>query len=429
MILAYRVFTTLLYPILFLFVFWRKMTKKEDQNRYKEKVLISHFKVNKKLDSKLIWFHAASIGEFKSIMPIVNHLNINNNNLQFLITTSTLSSGKLATSELKKFNNMEHRYLPYDINFLISKFMYLWRPNKIFLVDSEIWPNLLLNAKKYKIPIALINARLTSKSFKNWMIFPNVAKKIFNIFNVCICSNTQTKNFLKKLNLKNIYFKGNIKLIEKIDYQGIKNINENILSKKIFWFAASTHKEEDNFCLKTHIKLKEKYKDIITIIAPRHIDRAKDIKILSENLNLKSQILNKDEAILENKEIIIINYFGALKNYFKYAKSVFIGKSIDDKFKDNGGQNPIEAAKLDCKIYHGPYVSNFEETYSAFQNLKIATKIDNFEDLSNHLLFDLQSTHEKDPKISVLLKNLEQKTFADTMEIVENFINNDVYKT
>ena len=118
-----------------------------------------------------------------------------------------------------------------------------------------------------------------------------------------------------------------------------------------------------------------------------------------------------------------------LKNYFKYAKSVFIGKSIDDKFKDNGGQNPIEAAKLDCKIYHGPYVSNFEETYSAFQNLKIATKIDNFEDLSNHLLFDLQSTHEKDPKISVLLKNLEQKTFADTMEIVENFINNDVYKT
>ena len=132
---------------------------------------------------------------------------------------------------------------------------------------------------------------------------------------------------------------------------------------KRFWFAASTHKEEDIFCLKTHLKLKQKFSDIITIIAPRHIDRVKDIKSLSEKLNLNVQILNEKEAILKNKEIIIINYFGALKEYFKYAKSVFIGKSMIRRLKDDGGQNPIEAAKLKCKIYHGPYVYNFEEIY------------------------------------------------------------------
>ena len=261
------------------------------------------------------------------------------------------------------------------------------------------------------------------------MIFPNVAKKIFNTFELFICCNSQTKKFLEKLKLKNVFFKGNIKLIEKIDFHNIQDFNEEILLKKRFWFAASTHKGEDNFCFQTHLRLKAKFEDIITIIAPRHIERANEIKILSEKFNLKSQILNKNESILDNKDIIIINYFGALKNFFKYAKSVFIGKSITSKFKNNGGQNPIEAAKLNCKIYYGPYVSNFEETYNTFQMLKIAKKINGYQDLSEYLSEDLQSPHKRDLKISEPIKNLEQKTLADTMEMVENFINNDFKKT
>ena len=296
-------------------------------------------------------------------------------------------------------------------------------------MDSEIWPNLILKAQASKIPIALINARLTPKSFNNWMLFPNLAKKLFNIFDVCLCSNVQTENFLKKLNLKNVYYKGNIKLIDKIDYRKIDNLKNSALSKKRYWFAASTHKDEDIFCLKTHIHLKEKFKDIITIIAPRHIERSVEIEQLSEKLNLNSQILNKDETILEKKEIIIINYFGALKNYYRYAKSVFIGKSMTNKFKNNGGQNPIEAAKLNCKIYHGPYVNNFEDIYDIFQKLKIAKKIYDYKELSNNLLIDFQSTQIKDLEVSEQIKNLEQKTLTDTMEILENFINNDAYKT
>ena len=160
-----------MYPFLFLFVYLRKILKKEDPIRYKEKILISHFNIKKNDDLKLIWFHAASIGEFKSIIPIITNLNLDDQNLQFLITTSTFSSGNLAKVELQKFNNVEHRYIPYDVNFLIGRFIYLWKPSKIFLVDSEIWPNLILNAKKNKIPIAIINARLTSKTFKRWMFF------------------------------------------------------------------------------------------------------------------------------------------------------------------------------------------------------------------------------------------------------------------
>ena len=426
MILFYRVLTTLLYPFLFLFVYLRKILKKEDPKRFKEKILVSHYNVIPQNKSKLIWFHAASIGEFKSIIPIINQLNKSNNKFHFLITTTTLSSGNLASVELDKIFNAEHRYLPFDVPFLIDKFLNLWKPTRIFLVDSEVWPNLILKAKKYKIPIAIINARLTSKSFRRWMIFPKIAKKIFGIFDLCICSNNETKNYFEKLGLKKVYFKGNIKLIDQINVSKIKNLNHQTLLTRRFWFAASTHKEEESFCLKTHLKLKEKFKDVLTIIAPRHIDRSLEIKLLAEKLNLKVQILNKGDIISENKELIIINYFGSLQSYFKYAKSVFIGKSMIKKLIHDGGQNPIEAAKLNCKVYHGPYVYNFEEIYKILKMNNISKKINDYHELSDCLLTDLELTQKNIEQISDPLKGLGQKTLIDTTSLLDNFINNDV---
>lgn len=426
MILFYRIFTTLLYPILFLFTYSRLICKKEDPFRYKEKLLVSQFNVVKKNSLKLIWFHAASLGEFKSIIPIINELNKNTQNLKFLITTTTLSSGNLAKIELKNFKNAEHRYLPYDVPFLMNKFLDLWRPDKIFLVDSEIWPNLIIKAKKLNIPIALINARLTSKSFKRWMLFPDIAKKIFGMFDLYICSSNETKKLLETLELKKIYFKGNIKFINQTDKREIRNINENILPKKRFWFAASTHKEEEIFCLKTHLKIKEIYKDIVTIIAPRHVNRAKKIVSLSQKYNLNVQLLEKDNKISDGKEIIVINHFGVLQNYYKFAKSVFIGKSVIKKLKNDGGQNPLEAAKLKCKIYHGPYVYNFEEVYKILEANNISKMIENYDELSNNLIKDLENPVKQKNQNSFSINNLAEKTLADTMKLVKNFIHNDV---
>ena len=425
MIIIYKVLTNLLYPVLIIFVYCRKIINKEDPIRFKEKILPSYFKINKKENLKLIWFHAASIGEFKSIIPVINRLNHNDKNLHFLITTNTLSSGNLAKIELEKIKNAEHRYFPLDVSFLIDKFLYLWKPDKIFLVDSEIWPNLILKAKKYGIPIALLNARLTSKSFKRWMIFPKLAKKIFGIIDLFICSNLETKNYLEKLKLKNIYFKGNIKLAGQINEDEIVNYNESSLLKKRFWLAASTHKEEDIFCLKTHLKLKEKYDDILTIIAPRHIERSKDLKSLSEKFKLNAQILDRNEKINENKEIIIINYFGSLISYFKFAKSVFIGKSMIKRLRNDSGQNPIEAAKLNCKIYHGPFIYNFEDIYKLLDQNNISQKINSFEELSKNLEIDLKDFKKFQIDNKVFVNKLGQKTLEDTMILIKTFLKNE----
>ena len=425
MILAYRVLTTILYPLLFLFLYYRKIIKKEDPKRFKEKVLVSHFNIKNKQNSKLIWFHAASIGELKSIIPIIKKLKMGNRNLKFLITTTTLSSGNIAKVELKKFTNVQHRYFPFDVTFLIDKFLHLWSPNRIFLVDSEIWPNLILKAKEHKIPIALINARLTKKSFKKWKMFSSVAKKIFGIFDLCLCSNLETKKYLKSLNLKRVYFKGNIKLISQIKKEGIQNTNKRYLLKRNFWFAASTHKEEDAICLKTHLKLKKEFNNILTIIAPRHIERVTKIKSLSEKFNLRAQLLNKDDKILKTKEIIIINYFGALNHFFKYSKSVFIGKSMIKRLKNEGGQNPIEAAQSNCRVYHGPYVYNFEDIYKILKKHNISKTVKDYIELSNNLILDMKKPRKKINENQNFINNLGKKTLSNTMPLIDNFLNNE----
>ena len=425
MIKAYRILTLFLYPFLFMFLFYRMLIQKEDPKRFKEKILTSSFNVKKRNNSKLFWFHAASIGEFKSIIPIIDQLRNENQNLDFLITTTTLSSGNLAKNELKRLKNVQHRYFPFDVSFLMDKFLNQWKPDRILIVDSEIWPNLILKAKQFKIPVALINARLTTKSFNRWMKFSKTAKKIFGVFDLCLCCNSETKSFLKNFDARNIHFKGNIKLIGEINPKKIKNYNEVFLQKNRFWLAASTHEGEEIFCLKTHLELKKQFEDIKTIIVPRHIVRVDKISNLSQNFNLSFQILNENESILENKEIIIINHFGVLNNYFKYAKSVFMGKSMIKKLKYEGGQNPLEAAKLQCKVYHGPYVNNFDEIYKILETNNLSKKIYNFQELSRCLAFDLKNPYQKS-EISNKLKDLGHTTLLDTMKLINNFVENDI---
>ena len=155
------------------------------------------------------------------------------------------------------------------------------------------------------------------------------------------------------------------------------------------------------------------------------MDRSNEIKLLSEKLNLSTQVLNKNKHILEDKEIIIINYFGALNSYFKYVKSVFIGKSMIEKLKHDGGQNPIEAAKLNCKIYHGPYVYNFDDIYKILQKNGISKQINNYNELSYNLIEDFNNYKKQNDKISDSINILGQKTFTNTMRLINNFIRDD----
>jgi 3-deoxy-D-manno-octulosonic-acid transferase len=415
MILLYQAISLLIYPLIILIILLRKYLGKEDPKRYKEKIYVNHFNVKRK-HSKLIWFHAASVGELQSIMPIIKELNKKNKNLEFLITTVTLSSSHLANQEFKKLKNVYHRFFPVDVVLIIKRFIYSWKPNAIILVDSEIWPNLILKAEENKIPIGVINARITAKTFKRWMLFPSAAKRIFNILSFCFTSNKETKKYLLKLKAKKVKFLGNIKFANHSTSKKLKNINDKYLKSRRYWLAASTHNNEEELCLKTHLELKKKYRNIITVIAPRHTNRVEQIKDICSNFKLSFQILKKNQLISKNKEIILINFFGGLNNFYKYTKSVFIGKSTIKKLKNDSGQNPLDAARFGCKIYHGPYVYNFKGIYNFLEKKNFSKNISNYLDLSAYLVKDLKMFNEKNNKPSLIINKLGKKTLTNTIK-------------
>ena len=422
MIFFYRLLTNILYPILIIFIYLRKIFNKEDKNRYKEKIFPSSFDVKKDDKKKLIWFHAASIGEVQSIFPLVEKINEEKKDLNFLITTVTLSAGNIVKKKLNKFENVTHRYFPIDILFIIKRFLEKWKPDLIIFVDSEIWPNLIFEIKKGNIPVILINGRITKKTFKKWMLAPNFAKMIFNKFDLCLAASKESEENLKRLNAKNLKFIGNIKFTGKLQKGELVDKNLEILKSKTSWCAASTHRGEEIICLKTHISLKDIYKDVITIIIPRHINRSLEISQLCKKYKLSSQILNENETIQDSKEIIIVNSFGSLSKFYNYSKNIFIGKSMIKQLEKVGGQNPIEAAKLGCKIYHGPYIYNFKEIYDLLKSYKISNEIHKDIDLFNRLAVDLKDSDGEQNKMSESIKDLGQKILNKTNTEVNNFL-------
>ena len=200
--------------------------------------------------------------------------------------------------------------------------------------------------------------------------------------------------------------------------------NENDIIKTIkFWCAVSTHDGEDIFCLKVHANLKSKQKNLITIIIPRHINRAENIGNLCKKLNLKYRVLSKHDKIKTDDEIIIVNSYGVVTNYLKLCKSVFIGKSIIKKLKPSGGQNPIEAAKLGCKIYHGPYIYNFQEIYKLLNEYKITKEIKDIKELSSNLNYDFDNPKSIDEKKINDINYLGREILNNSYSEIIKFLN------
>ena len=313
---------------------------------------------NERKKGKLVWFHGASVGELQSIIPLLEKLEKNKKISQILITSNTLSSSKIISKY--KFKKVIHQFFPIDQNFLSKKFINFWKPSIALFIDSEIWPNMLENLKEKNIKIILINGRITKKSFHRWFLFKNFSKRIFSKFNLCLSSSKISKNYLKRLGAKNVKLIGNLKFSQSENEKIFVNKNfREFISKKKIWCASSTHKTEEKFCGLIQKKLKIKFKDLITIIIPRHIHRVNDIKVELEQLNLNVHIHEPEKKIDRETDIYLVNSYGTTKSFYSVSKNVFLGGSLIN----HGGQNPLEAVRFGCNVMHGPNVENFKEIY------------------------------------------------------------------
>ena len=413
MFAIYRILLNLILVFSPLVILIRLLRKKEHPRRFKEKFGLYS---KKRLIGKLIWFHGASVGEILSIIPLIEKLENDNNIKQILITSNTLSSSKvLSNLKLKKTT---HQFFPIDTNYHTLKFLNYWKPSLAVFIDSEIWPTMITNIKKKKISLILMNARITDKSFKRWQFFSSSAKILFQKFDLCLSSNLKSKKYLKSLGAKKIKFIGNLKFTE--SERNVVFLNKDLenffLSKKI-WCASSTHNMEEKICAKVHQKLKVKYKDLLTIIIPRHIHRTNEITNEIKKLNLNIHIHNSKKRIDKKTDIYLVNSFGQTKPFFKICKTVFLGGSIIA----HGGQNPLEAARYGCKILHGPNIWNFSEIYKLLNRYNVSSKTLNLNQLV--IKVDKMLNRKNNSKnIQLKIKNLGNKILNSTLNEVDFYI-------
>jgi len=416
----YKFITFFFYPFAPVYLYFRKIRKKEDSIRYKEKLA----KINiERGEGFLIWFHVASVGEAMSILPLIDGCIKEKKINRILITSITLSSGKILE---KRFNNnpkINHQFLPLDIISLINKFLDHWKPNLSIFIDSEIWPNLILKINEKKIPLLLVNARITKKSFDRWKLVIGFAKKIFGKFDLCIASNNESENFLKILGSKNIKNYGNLKFsnikndIKKLDL----NFLNKIKNRKV-WCAASTHPSEEIICAEAHLKIKKNYNNILTIIIPRHIDRVKKIKEELSKFNINVLLVTELNNFDDKTDILLVNSYGEALKFYDISKYVFLGKSLVQSLIKDSGQNPIEPARLGCKILHGPYVSNFSETYNYLKKLGITKEVNDSNKLSLSLIEELQKDKPKNHEIALKIENYGQNILNNVIMELKKYI-------
>ena len=349
-------------PIIFLI---RIFLGKEDPKRFLEKFCIysKRFKIK-----KTIWLHGSSVGEILSVIPIINALEKNKNIKKIILSSSTTSSALIFSKY--KFKKTTHVYFPIDTNYLSNKFIKYWKPQVALFIDSEIWPNMFNNLNINKIPIILLNGRITGKSFRRWMKFPNFAKKNFGKISLAMPQNNETSKYLKKLGVKKIKISGNLKYFVHQKKSLDKNTKKKFKNRLIFC-AASTHNNEELFIGKMHKELRLKNKNLLTILIPRHANRSSAIANELKNIGLKIITRSSNEQISKSTDIYIVDTYGETSKFYELSNITFLGGSL----VPHGGQNPLEPARMGNYILHGPNIQNFTEIYNMLSKLNISSKI------------------------------------------------------
>ena len=416
MFFVYQILLTILLITSPIFILFRILKNKEHKKRFVEKFSITS-KQRKK--GNLIWFHGASVGEILSIIPLVKFYEKKNKIHQILITSSTLSSSKVI--QKFKFKKTIHQFFPIDHFLFVNKFLNHWKPNLAIFIESEVWPYMFKKLYNRKISLILLNARLTKKTFNRWIKINFFTKSIFEKIKIAYPQNLETKKFLKKLNVKKIYEVGNLKFSQN------NNVNQDKLSDKFkfklvgkkTWIASSTHSGEEIFCAKAHKILKKRIKNLITIIIPRHVHRASEIRTEIEKLNLKIALHSEKPNNLKDIDIYLVDTFGETNIFHQIGATVFLGGSIIKR----GGQNPLEAARYGAKILHGPNTDNFKDVYRLLKKLNVSKKIITPNQLASSIIFN------KNKKTGNKIKNIGEKILKKTIKELDNLINNEFEKT
>ena len=352
----YRGIGSVLYPFTGPFLRARARKGKEDPNRRGERYGYASYE---RPDGPLVWFHAASVGESLAIMPLIKRMESFGINL--VMTTGTVTSANIVDGRLSE--RTVHQYVPMDMKRAVSRFLDHWKPDLAVFAESEIWPTTIEELSNRNVPQILVNARMSDRSNKRWLKRPALAQALFGKLSQVIAQSELDGERFRNLGAPLVTVAGNLK----VDV-GVPEANEalvgalkTMIGNRPTWLAISTHKGEEESVAQVHQLLAAHVPDILTILVPRHPDRASEIIDDLEKFQLNIATRSSGSPILAETQIYLGDSIGEMGSYLQLAEIAFMGNSL----KSQGGHNPIEPAMARTAILSGSFVQNFRETFQA----------------------------------------------------------------
>lgn len=384
MLLLYKLLTSLSAPFLIALLRRRAKKGKEDTSRITERYGAPSIPRPK---GQLVWIHAASVGEAQSTLILINRILQADPDIKFLITSGTVTSANLMAKRLPK--SAFHQYYPLDHPHWVESFLNHWEPNIALLMESELWPNMLLALQKKQITTVLINARLSDQSYKRWRIFKFSIKKLLSTFNIIMAQTSRDAQRYEKLGATNVIVTDNLKYSsEPLPYKpnDLHGLQQSIGTRPV-WLYASTHDGEEELACRIHKQLERKHPDLLTIIVPRHPERRAEIKQTCKIMGLSTVLRGtKKELPAQNTKIYVADTLGELGLFYHLSDIAMIGRSFSND--GGGGHNPIEAAQLDCAVLTGPRIQFQQKLFNDMIKAKAAIQV-NSEDALIKILHTL----------------------------------------
>ncbi|MGA8695199.1 MAG: 3-deoxy-D-manno-octulosonic acid transferase [Xanthobacteraceae bacterium] len=317
----------------------------------------------------LIWVHGASVGEMLAAISLIERLRARD--FAVLVTSGTVTSAALAEQRLP--NGVLHQFIPLDAPRFVRRFLDHWRPDLALFVESDLWPNLICSSANRKIPMIIINGRLSERSFKRWRRVPGVIAALLNRFDLCLAQSAADAERYTKLGAPRVNATGNLKLdvpAPPADEAALRRLRD-IVGKRPVVVAASTHAGEEAAVIGAHRRLRAKFPALLTIIVPRHPARGESIADSAKVAGLPVALRSRRAQPMPDIGIYIADTLGELGLMYRLAPIVFMGGSL----ASHGGQNPIEAIRHGAAIIHGPHVWNFAEIYAALDTARGAQPV------------------------------------------------------
>jgi len=312
----------------------------------------------------LIWIHGASVGESISILPLVSAL-LQKPRRSVLVTTGTLTSARLMQERLPP--GALHQYVPLDSAAFVRRFLAHWRPDLALFVESELWPNLILETRARGVPMALVNARLSERSFRGWRRAPGLARALLASFDACLAQDAEVAGRLTALGAPAVGIAGSLKADAPplpVDEAALGAFRSRVGTRPLF-LAASTHPGEEEIILAVAERLRGEGEEAVTIIVPRHPERGTAIAELATARGFAAARRTADDPLTSETAVYVADTLGELGLFYRAARFAFLGGSL----VPHGGQNPLEPARLGAGVVTGPHTENFS---GIFQTLLAA---------------------------------------------------------